>query len=123
MATVRGSAPPANQVLERAFAPMHKRALGLAVGLTAGLVVFLVTVFHVTAHPDDGPSIGLLSAYFYGYRVTWQGAFIGFWWALVAGFTAGWFVAFLHNLGVAIWIFWIRAKASFVQTSDFLDHI
>jgi hypothetical protein len=123
MATVRGSAPPATQVLERAFAPLHKRALGLAFGLTAGFVVFLVTAFHVVAQPVDGIPIGLLSQYFYGYHVSWGGAFVGFWWALVAGFAAGWFVAFLRNLAVAIWIFWIRAKATFAQTSDFLDHI
>ena len=93
------------------------------VGLTCGAVVFVLTAFHVIAQPDDGLNVGLLSQYFFGFDVTWRGAFIGFWWAFVAGFSGAWFVAFLRNLSMAIWIFVIRTKAELRQTSDFLDHI
>jgi hypothetical protein len=110
-------------VLQRVFAPLHKMALGLAVGLTAGVGMFALTAFHVIASPPDALNIGLLSQYFYGYDVTWQGAFVGFWWALVAGFAAAWFMAFLRNLALAIWMFVIRTRAELSQTSDFLDHI
>ena len=110
-------------VLQRVFAPLHKLALGLAVGLTAGLVVFGLTAFHVVAQPPDALNIWLLSHYFYGYEVSWKGAFIGFWWAFVSGFAAAWFLAFLRNLALAIWIFAIRTRAELKQTSDFLDHI
>jgi hypothetical protein len=122
MVAQRGSARPVN-VLVRVFAPLHKRAFGLAVGLTSALFLFLVTAFHVIARPVDALPIWLLSHYFYGYHVTWRGAFIGGWWAFVAGFAAGWFVAFLRNLAVATWILVIRAKATFAQANDFLDHI
>jgi hypothetical protein len=111
-----------NRVLAQAFAPMHKRALGVAVGLTAALLVFAVTVFHVIAVPSDAP-LDLLSQYFYGYTGTWRGAFIGAWWGFVAGFAAGWFLAFVRNFALAIWMFIVRAKASLAQGSDFLDHI
>jgi hypothetical protein len=123
MAEPSRPADQVNRVVQYAFAPMHKRALGLAFGLTAGLVVFAMTAFHVIARPADGLSIGLLSQYFYGYDVSWRGAFVGLWWAFVAGFAAGWFLAFLRNLALATWLFVIRAKASLAQTKDFLDHI
>lgn len=110
-------------VLQRVFAPLHKLALGLAVGLTAGVVIFALTAFHVIAQPPDALNIELLGEYFYGYDVTWQGAFIGFWWAFVSGFAAAWFLAFLRNLALAIWIFAVKTKAELTQTSDFLDHI
>ncbi len=110
-------------ILERAFAPLHKLALGVAVGVTAGLVVFLVTVFHVIAQPVDGPPLYILVNYFYGYSVTWSGAFVGFWWGMVAGFAAGWFTAFLRNLTLAVWIFAVRTRAELAQNSDLLDHI
>jgi hypothetical protein len=114
---------PVPDVLERAFAPLHKRAFGLAVGLTAGFGVWCVTAFHVIMQPEGGPPIGLLAQYFYGYNITWGGAFIGLWWGFVAGFAAGWFVAFLRNLSLATWIFKARTTAELSQTSDFLDHI
>jgi hypothetical protein len=111
-----------DRVLERAFAPLHKLALGVAVGLTAALLVFAITVFHVIAHPVGFP-LALLSQYFYGYDTSWRGAFIGLWWGFVSGFAAGWFLAFMRNFAVATWLLFVRAKASLKQTRDFLDHI
>jgi hypothetical protein len=111
-----------NRVLAQAFAPIHKRALGVAVGLTVALAVFVFTAFHIIAKPSDIP-VDLLSQYFYGYTTTWRGALIGVWWGFVSGFAAGWFLAFLRNFAVATWIFVVRAKASLAQSRDFLDHI
>ena len=116
----RGALPPA---LALAFAPVHKRALGVAAGLTFALVLFGVTAFHVIGGPAQAPNIGLLSQYFYGYEVTWRGALIGAFWGFVIGFVAGWFVAFVRNLVTAILVFMVRAKAELKQTADFLDHI
>jgi hypothetical protein len=111
-----------NRVLVQAFAPVHKRALGVAVGLTIALVVLAITAFHMIAEPPDAP-LDMLSQYFYGYAPTWPGMFIGMWWGFVAGFAAGWFLAFVRNFALATWIFIARAKASLAQSSDFLDHI
>ena len=122
MATTR-SVDPLTTILERAFAPLHKRALGMATGLTAGLAVFVVTAFHVVAQPVNAPPLDLLAQFFYGYEVTWPGALIGLWWGFVVGFVTGWFVAFVRNLALATWIFVVRTRAELAQNRHFLDHI
>ena len=38
-------------------APVHKRALGIAVGATAGSLVFAVTAFHVLVHPPKASTL------------------------------------------------------------------
>jgi len=112
--------PPA---IALAFAPLHKRAFGIAIGLATGLVFFLATVIFLLRRPEQGFGLILLSEYFQGYTVSWGGAFIGFLWGFVVGFVGGWFVAFCRNLVIAISVFVIRAKSELAQTRDFLDHI
>lgn len=108
--------------LELAFAPIHKGAFGIALGTTAALLVMLLTVFHVFAEPGIG-YLRLLSNYFYGYSITWGGVFVGGFWAFVAGFVMGWFVAFCRNLVIAASVFITRTRSELGQTRDFLDHI
>jgi hypothetical protein len=116
--------PEATQVeqLTLAFAPLHKRAFGTAIGVASALVIMAITVVHVVTQPV-GPDISLLRHYFYGYDVSWTGALIGGFWAFVAGFVAGWFVAFCRNFVIAISVFLTRARAELQATRDFLDHI
>jgi hypothetical protein len=123
MSETPAAADPVDVALVRALAPMHKRVLGVAVGLTAAAAIFVVTAFHVIARPTDALSIELLSQYFYGFEVSWRGAFIGAWWAFVAGFVGGWFAAFLRNLTIALWLMVVRVRANLTETRDFLDHI
>ena len=111
------------RVIARAFAPMHKRAFGVAVGLTAAIIVFLVTAFHLLVAPDRASELSLLSQYFYGYRVDWLGAFIGAAWASVVGFVAGFFFAFVRNVVLATWLFTKRTKAELMAARDILDQI
>jgi hypothetical protein len=122
---VRGPEPSESVevFLAKAFAPMHKRAMGLAVGLTAAALVALLTVFHVIVRPANALSIELLNQYFYGYDVSWRGALVGAWWAFVAGFVGGWFAAFLRNLFIGLWLMTVRVRANLRETRDFLDHI
>lgn len=114
---------PLPEEIALAFAPLHKRALGIAVGVTFGLLVFAVTAFHVLARPHEAIQLWLVSQYFYGYTVSWQGAFVGFFWGFFTGFVAGWFLAFSRNLLLATWIFLGRTKSELTATRDFLDHI
>ena len=109
--------------LALAFAPLHKRALGIAVGTAAGLAFLLLTLVHVLTAPRPALPLGLLEQYFYGYSVTWTGAFIGLAWGFAVGFVAGWFFAFCRNLAVAISIFVSRTRGELESTRDFLDHI
>jgi len=107
--------------LAHAFAPVHKRALGIAVGLVFGALVALVTAFHVVVQPAAAPPIELLGEYFYGYTVSWTGAAIGFFWAFVVGFVTGWFGGFTRNVALATWLLVLRTKADLSQ--PFLDHL
>lgn len=118
--TSKEALPPA---VALAFAPLHKRAFGIAIGVAIGLSLFLATAMVLLRAPAQGPGLALLSQYFRGYGVSWTGALIGFFWGFVVGFVGGWFVAFCRNLMIAITIFVIRAKSELTQTRDFLDHI
>ena len=109
--------------LTYAFAPIHKRALGVAVGLVCGALFFAITAFHVIVHPSNAPPIELLVQYFYGYTVTWPGAVVGLCWGGITGFVLGWFLALVRNLAVSISVFVLKTRANLKQTADFLDHI
>lgn len=109
--------------LTMAFAPIHKVALGLAMGIVGGALLAVVTIGHVLLYPNGGPYLGLLGQYFYGYTVTPMGALTGLFWGFVTGFVAGWFLAFVCNFAVTVTIFALRARAGLKQTNDFLDHI
>jgi hypothetical protein len=111
---------PADLVL--AFRPLHKRAFGLAVGVTLGGCVFLVTVYALLV-PGNPGLLELLANFFPGYSVSWQGAFIGFLWATFAFFVAGWFAAFCRNFFIAASIWLARTRAELQGAHDFLDHI
>src|SRR5215212_7460620 len=94
-----------------AFAPLHKRAFGVAIGVATGATLFLVTALLILRDPDQGVGLSLLAQYFKGYSVTWPGALIGFLWGFLVGYVGGWFVAFCRNIVIAISIFLIRAKS------------
>jgi len=114
--------PALDEPLLLAFAPLHKRAFGLAIGIVAGLLLFVVTAFQVLV-PSEGLSTGLLAQYFQGYSVSWKGAFIGMAWGFGVGFVMGWFVAFVRNLVIATSVFITRTREELRATRDFLDHI
>ena len=106
-----------------AFAPLHKRAFGIATGTSAGLGVFVLTIIEFLRVGSGWSPLTLLNQYFVGYEVSVAGAFIGLFWAFATGFVMGWFVAFCRNLVVAASIFWIRTRAELRANRDFLDHI
>jgi hypothetical protein len=106
-----------------AFAPLHKRAFGMAVGVATGLAIAIFTVAGVLLDPYGIGPLGLLGQYLAGYAVTWNGVAVGAAWGFFTGFIAGWFFAFARNLAVAIWIFAVRTRAELRATRDFLDHI
>jgi hypothetical protein len=113
------SLPPSATLL---FAPVDKRAFGVAIGTVTGFGIFALTAIDlVRGIPWRG--LRLLNEYFVGYHLTWKGALIGLLWGFAAGFCAGWFVAFTRNLSLAISIFILRTRAELDTTRDFLDHI
>jgi hypothetical protein len=105
------------------FAPVHKRAFGVAVGLWAALGVFVLTAVVLLRPEQPAPDLILLTQYFAGYSVSWHGAVVGGCWAGLVGFTAGWFLALCRNFAVGLTILTLRARSELGQTHDFLDHI
>lgn len=105
------------------FAPLDKRAFGVAIGVAAGLVIFAVTAIDLSLHSSPWLGLGLLAEYLVGYTVSWVGAFVGLLWGFLIGFCAGWFVAFVRNLVMAVSLFILRTRAELDDTRDFLDHI
>ncbi len=109
--------------LTLAFAPLHKRAFGVAVGTAAGLSLFVATLVYSIREPTEGVGLWLLIQYFKGYSISFVGAVVGLGWGFATGFVAGWFFAFCRNLVLAVSVFLVRAKAELSETRDFLDHI
>ena len=105
-----------------AFAPIHKRALGTAVGLVAAVSVFVVTAWSL-AMPDPPALIYLLHYLLPGHDVSWSGDIIGAISAGFAFFVAAWFLAFCRNFVLAASIWVVRTRNELEQTRDFLDHI
>ena len=104
------------------FAPLHKRALGTALGLVMGTALFLMTVWAILKGDPTEPMFGL--RYLLPlYDVTWGGAVLGSFSAALASFCAGWFFAFCRNLVLAVSIWVLHTRAELAQTRDFLDHI
>jgi hypothetical protein len=109
--------------LSLAFAPLHKRAFGVAVAATVAAAVFVVTAVAVVRGTAFTLPLGLLAQYFPGYAVSWGGAVIGAVWAGMIGYVAGWLLALARNTILAIMLFTIRTRAELATTRDFLDHI
>jgi hypothetical protein len=122
MAEEEKGAVPAPFLL--AFAPIRRSALGVAVGVVLGGLVFLMTaVLLVRDGNPIGLNLALLGQYFLGYTVTWPGAVLGLLWGLVLGFVLGWGFALIRNLAVWLWLTVIRSRAEMEHYADFLDHL
>lgn len=104
------------------FAPIDKRAFGIAFGVALALVIGGVTVLDLL-RPVPWKGLKLLDQYFTGYSVSWPGALIGSAWGFAVGFVAGWLMAFIRNVTLAVSLFLIRSRAELDEASDFLDHI
>ncbi|HEY2805912.1 MAG TPA: hypothetical protein VGI92_08640 [Gemmatimonadales bacterium] len=109
--------------VERAFRPLHKRGFGIALGAASGLFVFAATAILLLRHEPDAIRLGILCEYFYGYTVSWAGAFIGLAWGFFAGYVAGWFAAFVRNFVMAASLWLGRNRSELEASRDFLDHI
>jgi len=82
---------------------LNELVTGIAVGLCAGLVLFCATNFLVLKGGDVvGPHLALLGQVFIGYRVTFVGSFIGFFYALISFGLIGYCGAKIYNWIAAI---------------------
>jgi protoporphyrinogen oxidase len=92
-------------VVRQAFTKLDRVALGLSIGSTAGVLLFLATLVLVLKAGDViGPRLGLLSQYFPGYTVTPEGAALGLLYGFAVGFAGGWLVAALRNAALFLYL-------------------
>jgi hypothetical protein len=109
--------------LSLAFRPLYKMAFGIAVGTATGLLLFAVTAASLLLDPAGRLDLSPLAQFFTGYEVSWRGAVVGLLWGFTVGAIAGWFIAFVRNLVLAVWLLWVRVRTDLAATRDFLDHI
>src|SRR5271166_6421608 len=87
---------PAELPLLRAFAPLHRTAMGVACGVVGGGLLAIASLVLVL-RGKDMLSLGLLGQFFPGYSVSWSGVFIGLLWGFGVGFLLGYGFAFTRN--------------------------
>ena len=105
------------------FARMDVFSFGLALGLYGGLALFCATLWLVLkGGPVVGPTLELLEHYFFGYSVTFAGAFIALGYGFVWGFMFGWLFAYLRNLLLAFYLYRVKKKNEMFTLRDFFDH-
>ena len=86
------------QKLFRGVLWLNAKVLGLTLGLVCGLGLFLATNWLVIKGGDPvGPHLALLSQYFIGYRVSFLGSLIGFFYGFALGTLSGSFIGWLYN--------------------------
>ena len=82
----------------RAVSRLKAGALALVLGLISGVGLFAMTaVLLIENGPNTGMHLRLLNHFFWGYTVTWKGAFVGFLWAFATGAFIGWLIASVYN--------------------------
>ena len=121
--TVTPEESPVISAMLFAFAPLHKRAFGVATGVAGALLIVLLTLAAMYLPGAREFPLGLLNQYFRGYSVSWPGLLIGGVWGFAVAFIAGWFTAFCRNFALAFSAFVIRTRAELDSTREFLDHI
>ena len=85
------------------FPRLDPVALGFAIGITSGALLFAATLFLLIKDGSTaGPNLALLSNYLPGYTVTFWGAVVGLFGLFTLGFFFGLMLAYLRNLAVFI---------------------
>lgn len=84
--------------LMREVLRLNGKILGITLGTVAALTIFIATNWLVLKGGDRvGPHLQLLSQFFIGYSVSFQGSLIGSAYAFFGGCISGWLIAALYN--------------------------
>jgi protoporphyrinogen oxidase len=111
------------KVLSRSFSRIDTLAFASALGSVSGIVVFLATIWLVVKGGEIVEYMDLLNQYFFGYTVSFHGAFISFGYCFLWGFLFGWLFAYLRNLVLAFIIYKVKKKTKLMLLRDFFDNI
>ena len=86
------------QALRRVITRMTVRGLAISMGLLFALGLFAATnILILRGGEHIGAHLGLLAAYFPGYRVSFAGSLIGAFYAFVIGYGIGCSIAIVYN--------------------------
>jgi protoporphyrinogen oxidase len=111
-------------VIEAAFAKLDPLALGAALGVVLGGIIFLATAaLLLKGGPVVGPTLSLLSHYLIGFEVTWAGAVIGLIEGGTGGFTLGFLGASLRNWGMAAYAYMLRRRVEAETNRNLLEKL
>jgi hypothetical protein len=91
--------------LLRATVTLNTKFIGLVLGILIGFIVFVATNWLVIkgGHIDPGgkyvvgPHLELLSQFFIGYKVSFLGSVIGFFYGFALGTICGAFIGWFYN--------------------------
>ncbi len=77
---------------------IHAGVLAVVCALIGGIGMFGMTVWLLIKGGESvGAHLGLLSNYFIGYRVSWGGSLIGFFYGALLGGAIGWVIGKIYN--------------------------
>jgi hypothetical protein len=84
--------------MEHAVMVLNGKLLGIVLGILFGAMLFLATNFLILKGGEHvGAHLALLSVFFPGYRVTFLGSLIGFFYMFVLGFIIGIVIGAVYN--------------------------
>lgn len=114
----------AEEAVSEIFTRIDGLALGLAVGVTSGLLLLLATIALVlNGGGGAGLNLGLLSQYFPGYSVTPGGSILGLVYGFAAGFIAGWVFAYARNAAAFVSMVVIHRRAELERLRRILEYL
>ena len=91
--------------LLNAVAILNAKVLGIILGITFGLIIFIITIWLVIKGPQLspsgeyvlGPHLQLLSQFFIGYTVFYLGSIVGFIYGFAIGTILGTLIGWIYN--------------------------
>ena len=110
--------------LAHVFPKLHPTALGLSVGIVAGIALFIATWISVLqGSGDPNTNLALLNQFFPGYQLSALGSFLGLLYGFISGFIIGWSYAFLRNAATAFYVSSNYRSAQQGALRQFFDHM
>lgn len=81
------------------YAKINNCALGMGIGLTWGLGMFILTWLFIW-FDIGGALLEAMGSIYIGFKGTCWGSFVGLFWGIVNGYIAGIIVGFFYNLSL-----------------------
>jgi hypothetical protein len=107
-----------------ALAKIDSVGLAVASGTVCGSVLFLATIWLLVQGGDaSGPTLELLSNYYWGYGLSLPGALIGLLYGFGTGFILGGMFALIKNALTAFSIYRLKRQSEQWKLQDFWEHL